>query len=116
MTSNNRLLPAGYEELEVFVDAWALPDTMTRFKKRVNTPMEDLQAFYGAVEPRAQEALKLLDGYPIGEINGPEASLMHLLLMLIDVSLAIEVYKAPALSLSPAADRYSVKMDDMYFD
>ena len=116
MISNERVLPAGYEELEPFVAEWALPENMQRYIKRVNSTMEELQGFYDAVEPRAAEGIALLDNYPIAEIDGPEARLMHLLLMLIDVSLAVEVYKTPSLPLSPAPERYAVKMERMFFD
>ena len=116
MLANDRPLPAGFEELEPFVAEWALPLNMERYTKRVTSPMEELQAFYDAVAPRAEEALQLLDTCPIAEIEGPEARLMYLLLMLIDVSLAVEVYRAPALALSPAPERYAVKMERMFFN
>jgi hypothetical protein len=116
MLVNDHPLPAGFEELEPFVAAWALPLNMARYTKRVTSTMAELQAFYDVVEPRAEEALRVLDTYPIAEIEGPEARLMYLLLMLIDVSLAVEVYRAPALPLSPAPERYAVKMERMFFD
>lgn len=116
MIANEPLLPAGFQDLEALVADWALPANMARYIKRVNSTMPELQAFYDAVEPRAEDAIELLDQQPIGDIAGPEARLMYLLLMLVDVSLAVEVYKAPTLPLSPAADRYSVHMQRMTFD
>ncbi|AYJ84880.1 hypothetical protein D3Y57_02070 (plasmid) [Sphingomonas paeninsulae] len=116
MIVNDRPLPMGFEDLEPFVAEWALPLNMARYTKRVNSTMDELNSFYAAIEPRAEEALRLLDTYSIAEIEGPEARLMHLLLMLIDVSLAVEVYRMPALPLSPAPQRYAVTMDNMFFN
>lgn len=116
MIANEPLLPAGFDDLAPFVADWALPTNMARFIKRVSSTMPELQAFYEAVEPRAEQAIEWLDREPIGDLAGPDARLMHLLLMLVDVSLAIEVYKAPVLPLSPAPDRYSVHMDGMTFN
>ncbi len=116
MSASEPTLPAGFEDLAPFVADWALPTNMARYIKRVHSTMPALQAFYNAVEPRAEQAIEWLDRAPIGNINGPDTRLMHLLLMLIDVSLAVEVYKAPTLPLSPAPDRYSVHMERMTFD
>lgn len=114
--NNERLLPEGFGELERFVAEWALPLNMQRYTKRTRSTMEELQAFYDAVQPRAQEALALLDTHPIAQIAGPEARLMYLMLALIDVSLAVEVYRTPILKLSPAPERFAVVMERMTFD
>ena len=115
MNTYDTSLPEGFEELEAFAAEWALPENMQRYTKRVNSPMAFLQAFYNAVQPRAEEALEYLNQFPLKDLKGPEERLMHLLLMLIDVSLSIEVYGVSSLPLSPAPERYEVEMSGMYF-
>lgn len=110
---NERLLPEGFEALEPFCEEWALPHNMDRYKKRVGSSMTELKEFYDAVEPRAEEALALLDRTPLSELDGSELRLLYLCLTLIDVSLAIEVYRTPILRLSPAPSRFSVTMEGM---
>jgi hypothetical protein len=116
MNANEPLLPKGFEDLEPWIADWALPLNMQRYTKRTHSTMEELRAFYDAVEPRAAEALALLDAYPIEEIDGPEARLMYLMLALVDVSLAVEVYQEPVLKLSPAPERFAVRMERMTFN
>lgn len=109
------ILPAGFEELEHLAPAWALPTSQERFAKRVSSRMGELKAYYELVHPRAEEALALLDQQPLAELREPERRLMYLLLALVDVSLAIEVYGEPRLPLAPDPDRYSITMRKMVF-
>ncbi len=51
------LLPPEFSALEHLVAKWAIEDGHERYVKRVNSSMEELQAFYYEVFPAAEEAV-----------------------------------------------------------
>lgn len=57
-------LPSGFEALEPFVHAWALPTEQARMLKRIETSMDEINAFYHALTPRIRDLLKYLENYP----------------------------------------------------
>ncbi len=90
------LLPPEFSELERFVDEWAIEDGHERYVKRVNTSMPEIQAFYDAVFPHAEEAVAYIDKFDYSEpLPDDVANLRNLLYSLITVSLAVELWKQP---------------------
>ena len=88
------LLPAEFADLEPQAAEWVLPTLEDRLQKRLVTPMDELQAFYDAVFPRAEAAMEHLDPFPVDDLPEPEHNLMRLLYALSVVSVATDVFNA----------------------
>ncbi len=87
-----RKLPAGFEELEQFVEAWALATMAARHQRRIASAPAERKAFYSVMMPRLGEVAKHLDGFPLHAMPAEAATLMQLALSLTEVSLTQEVY------------------------
>ena len=57
MTVTTPLLPKEFADLEPFAADWCLPTERERFAKRYASTMDDMQAFYDAITPRAEDAI-----------------------------------------------------------
>ena len=89
-------LPQEFSQLEAFVPEWAIEDGHERYVKRVNSSMDEIQAFYDAVFPLAEEAVAYVDKFDYAEpLPEDVANLRNLLYSLITVSLAVELWKQP---------------------
>lgn len=92
----NALLPPEFSQLEHLVPEWAIEDGHERYLKRVNSSMTDIQAFYDAVFPHAEDAVAYVDKFDYAEpLPEDVANLRNLLYSLITVSLAVELWKQP---------------------
>ena len=90
------LLPPEFSQLEHLVDEWAIEDGHERYVKRVNSSMDEIQAFYDEVFPFAEEAVAYIDKFDYSEpLPDDVANLRNLLYSLITVSLAVELWKQP---------------------
>ena len=87
-------LPTEFRDLEYFSE-WALAQRKDRFKKRLNTSMEQITAFYNAMVPRIDAIVKYLNQKPLKDLNAAENSLLSMALSLIEVSRCIERWNAP---------------------
>lgn len=88
------LLPSAFAELEPFAD-WCLPTEAQRYAKRLGSNMDQMQAFYDAITPRAEEALAYCDKFPLDDLPEDVLNLMHLLYSLVTVSFPVECWKQP---------------------
>ena len=94
--TGNACLPAEFSSLEHLVPEWSIEDGHARYVKRVNTPMDEIQAFYDQVFPRAKEAVAYIDKFDYAEpLPDDVENLRNLLYSLITVSLAVELWKQP---------------------
>ena len=91
---SNRQLPAQFADLEPY-DGWALPDEMSRGRKRASSPMGDIRAFYDAMLPRMEEVLGYLNAYPLNELSPQAERLMNMVLSLAEIGPAAEFYGEP---------------------
>lgn len=92
---NDRTLPAGFEALEPYVDAWARDDFQGRFETRFTSDMAAILDFYDQMQPRADEALRYLETLPL-EALPPEAErLFKLLMALAHVAVSVERHGQP---------------------
>jgi hypothetical protein len=57
--------------------------------------MAELQAFYDACFPRAEEAIAACDGFPLDDMPADAERLLQLLHSLLMVSYAVEVWRQP---------------------
>ena len=96
------VLPAGFADLERFAD-WCIASEPERYAKRLASSMEEIQAFYDALVPRAEAVLEYLDRYTLDDMPQEALQLMYLMYSLITVSFAVECWRATRVPDSGAA-------------
>jgi len=89
------LLPPEFADLEPFSKEWCLASEPERYAKRLASTMDEMQAFYDALFPRAEEAIAYLDRFPLDELPDDAYRLLQLLYSLILVSFAVEIWRQP---------------------
>lgn len=95
-------LPAEFADLEPFSD-WCLPSEPERYHKRLGSTMVEMQKFYDAITPRAEEALAYCDKFTLDDLPDDVMNLMHLLYSMIMVSFPVECWKQPRVPDSGAS-------------
>jgi hypothetical protein len=95
-------LPTEFADLEPF-SAWCLDSEPQRYEKRLNSSMPEMQAFYDAITPRAEEAIAYCDKFPLDDLPEDVTNLMHLLYSMIMVSFPVECWKQPRVPDSGAS-------------
>ena len=103
MTGSEPLLPAQFSELEPFAAKWCLATERERFAARMTTSMDDIQSFYDAFFPRAEDAIAYCDQFPLDELPEDAERLLQLLYSLVMVSFPVEAWRQPHIPDSGAA-------------
>ena len=88
-------LPAPFVGLEPFVH-WALATEWERFIARESSSREELQMFYDAMMPRAPAIVEYLNRFPLDRMPEDAARLLRMALSVVEVSIAIELYRQPS--------------------
>ncbi len=101
MTKN--LLPSEFSDLERFAPKWCLATEQERYMERLASSMGEMQAFYDALFPVADEAMTYLDKFPLDDMPEDALHLLHLLYSLVMVSFPVEVWGQPRIPDSGAA-------------
>jgi hypothetical protein len=89
------LLPAQFSALEPFVGEWCLDSEPERYAKRLASTMDEIQAFYDAIFPRAEEAICYLEKFPLDNLPEDAFRLLKLLYSLILISFPVEIWRQP---------------------
>jgi len=89
------LLPPEFSDLERFVADWCLDGEPQRYAKRLASTMEEIQEFYDAIMPRAEEAMRYLEKFPLDELPEDASRLLKLLYSLIIISFPVEIWRQP---------------------
>ena len=89
------MLPAAFADLERFAEEWSLPTEPERQAKRFASSMEEMEAFYEAIVPRAEEIISHLDTFSLDALPEEETNLLHLVYSMIQVSFPIECWRQP---------------------
>lgn len=89
------LLPPGFTDLEAFVADWCLGSEPERYAKRLASSMDEMQAFYDAIFPRAEAAITYLDQFPLNDLPDDACRLLRLLYSLVMVSFPVEIWRQP---------------------
>ena len=90
----NTQLPSEFSDLEQFAH-WALPTSVERNKKRIESSMSEINAFYNAMLPRLEKAVAYLDQFSLQEMPQDAQRLLFLALSLAEVSIAVELFHEP---------------------
>jgi len=96
-------LPPDFADLEPFAD-WALPSERNRYAKRLDSTMEELQAFYDATFPRLEQATDYLKAVELDGISEEDQNLLWLFSSLVTVSFPVEVWRQPRVPESGASE------------
>jgi hypothetical protein len=97
------LLPPDFADLEPFAETWCLASETERYATRLASTMDDMQAFYDAIVPRAEDAMAYCDRYSLEDLPEEVLNLMHLLYSMIMVSFPVEAWSQPRIPDSGAA-------------
>ena len=97
------LLPPQFSELEPFAATWCLATERERFAQRMASSMDEMQAFYDAFFPRAEEAIAYCEKFPLDDLPEDAERLLHLLYSLVMVSFPVEAWRQPNVPDSGAA-------------
>jgi hypothetical protein len=87
------LLPAEFADLEPFATTWCLATEPERWAQRQSSTMDQMQAFYDACFPRAEEAIQYCDRFDLEAMPVDATRLLQLLHSLALVSYAVEVWR-----------------------
>ena len=74
---------------------WCLDSEPERYAKRLASTMDEIQEFYDAVMPRAEEAIRYLEKFPLDDLPEDAFRLLKLLYSLILMSFPVEIWKQP---------------------
>jgi len=97
------LLPPEFSDLEPFAAKWCLATEPERFAERITSSMPDMQAFYDAITPRAEEAMAYCDKFPLDDMPVDATNLLHLLYSMVMVSFPVECWGQPTVPDTGAA-------------
>jgi hypothetical protein len=100
---NDVRLPPEFAQLESYAATWCLGTEPERWAQRLRSTMEELQAFYDAFFPRAEEAIVYCERFPLDDMPAEAERLLQLLHSLLMVSYAVEVWKQPEVINSGSA-------------
>jgi hypothetical protein len=96
-------LPPDFADLEPFAD-WALPSERERYTKRLESTMEELQAFYDTAFPLLESNVERLRSIDLETISEAEQNLLWLFSSLVTVSFPVEVWRQPRVPESGASE------------
>jgi len=103
-------LPPEFADLGSWAQAWCLATEEERFALRLETPMDELYAFHEAFSPRLVEAIDYCDKYPLDELPEDVENLLRLIYSLINVAMAVEIFRQP--KTVDAADAVITRVKD----
>ena len=92
---NDALLPPEFSQFEPYATTWCLATEPERWAQRLRSSMDEMQAFYDAFFPRAEQAIAYCERFPLDDMPANAERLLQLLHSLLMVSYAVEVWKQP---------------------
>jgi len=99
----DRLLPEQFSDLEPFAATWCLPTERQRFAQRMASTLDEMEAFYDALMPRAEDAIAYCDGFPLDAMPDDAQRLLQRRYSLIMVSFPVEAWRQPRIPDTGAA-------------
>lgn len=87
------MLPKQFADLEPFARVWALPSGGERYARRLASSMDELEDFYDAIFPRAEEIMSYLDRFELDDLPDDALNLLRLMYALSTVSASVDIFK-----------------------
>ena len=100
---SDEMLPNAFSALEPFARKWCLATERERFEARLSSSVEEMQAFYDAFFPRAEEAITYCDQFPLDDMPADAQQLLQLIHSLVMISFPVEAWGQPHVPDSGAA-------------
>jgi len=97
------MLPVEFSGLEPFAAKWCLATERERYAERLQSTMEEMQAFYDAAMACGEAAIAYCDQFSLDEMPDQAVNLMNLLYSLIAISFSIECWSQPRVPDTGAA-------------
>lgn len=85
-------LPAKFADLDQFSE-WIIEARIDRYHHRLDSTMDNMQAFYDACFPRIEELITYCDQYDVDDLPDDVKKLMWLIFSLVEVSFPIECWR-----------------------
>ena len=101
-------LPSDFADLAPFAD-WALDAWRERYEKRLDSSMDEMQAFYDATMPRLTEILEYCDAFDLDDLPDDARNLLLLVFSLCEASFPVEAWRQPRVPDSGSADLEMVR-------
>jgi hypothetical protein len=108
-----KLLPVGFEDLELYASKWDLRSANERRARRLSLTIGELRGFYDALLPRADQALAYIDRFPIGSLPEDAQLLLRMVLGLAHAAVSIEVHQQLRGHNAPETDTLQIT-DDLW--
>ena len=89
-------LPPDFAELRPFEEKWALATEAERQSARLAAEMDDIKAFYAAMQARIDDILSLLAEQDPASLGDDMKPLFYLTLSYCEVAPAVELFRQPA--------------------
>jgi hypothetical protein len=89
------LLPSEFADLEPFAERWSLATERERWAERMSSSMDELQEYYDAILPRAEEAIAYCDKFPLDDLPDDAAQLLRMVYSFVIVSFPVELWRQP---------------------
>ncbi len=89
------MLPAAFADLEPYAERWSLATERERWAQRMASSIDELDGFYDAVLPRAEEAIAHCDGFPLHDMPDDALNLLRMVYSFVIVSFPVELWRQP---------------------
>ena len=100
-TTDEPILPAGFEDLLEFIPDWLGESADARWDIRARHGMAEIQYFYDKMLVRSEAILSHVDQHSLTALPGPTLRLYQLLLALAQAAMAVELHRMPRAPRSP---------------
>lgn len=91
----SRALPADFTQLAPYAEKWALGTESSRRKTRMQSSQAELVEFYNAMKPVLDDAIQHLNKFGLDDMPEPEQNLLNTALSLVEISVAVELFRNP---------------------
>lgn len=103
---SEKLLPAGFQDLEPFVERWAKPTFALRYQARITSTMDEIETFYRTMMTAMERCTEHLEAFALtDDLPDSDRRLLYLTYAAMNVSPAVELYKQPDVWLGFEAHR-----------
>jgi hypothetical protein len=103
-------LPAGFDDLERFVDDWALPTEKARFERRLSASLDEVRHFNDTMHPRMHEIIGYLNGYPLDGLPDDATTLLALARSYMETSHPVDLgWRSTDLEDAFDSDRFTMR-------
>ena len=89
------LLPEQFSTLTPYAEKWAIDSEEKRRIVRMNSSQSELQSFYQAMKPILDEVIQYLNQFNLEEMANAEQRLLQMSLSLVEISVAVELFRNP---------------------